>query len=49
MHTRCVELDIWNGDKEPRITHGHTLTKDMTFRDAVVTINQYAFGEELQY
>ncbi|XP_062381834.1 1-phosphatidylinositol 4,5-bisphosphate phosphodiesterase delta-3-A isoform X2 [Sardina pilchardus] len=41
---RCVELDCWDGDNgEPVIYHGHTLTSKVTFREVVLTINEYAF------
>ncbi|KAL6475201.1 hypothetical protein MHYP_G00162410 [Metynnis hypsauchen] len=41
----CVELDCWNGDKEPLIYHGHTLTSRVSFREVVETIAEYAFKE----
>ncbi|EGR28562.1 phosphatidylinositol-specific phospholipase x domain protein [Ichthyophthirius multifiliis] len=41
---RCVEIDIWDGDKgEPIVTHGHTLTTKIPFKTVLETINQYAF------
>ncbi|XP_076856295.1 1-phosphatidylinositol 4,5-bisphosphate phosphodiesterase delta-3-A [Brachyhypopomus gauderio] len=40
---RCVELDCWDGDKEPVICHGHTLTSKVPFREVVETIAEYAF------
>lgn len=31
---RCVEIDAWDGDdkEEPKVTHGYTLTSNVTFR-----------------
>ncbi|KJE92081.1 phospholipase C delta 4 [Capsaspora owczarzaki ATCC 30864] len=41
---RCVELDCWDGsDGDPIITHGHTLTTKIKFRDVIIAINEYAF------
>ncbi|OQV17417.1 1-phosphatidylinositol 4,5-bisphosphate phosphodiesterase delta-4 [Hypsibius exemplaris] len=41
---RCVELDCWDGDDgEPVITHGHTLTSKILFRDVLTTIRDYGF------
>lgn len=40
---RCVELDCWDGDREPVIYHGHTLTSKVPFRDVVEAIAEYAF------
>jgi phosphatidylinositol phospholipase C delta len=34
--SRSVELDCWDGESgEPIITHGHTLTSKLLFRDVV--------------
>jgi len=40
---RCVELDCWDGNNEPIIYHGRTLTSRILFRDVIHMINQYAF------
>jgi len=41
---RCLELDCWDGPRnEPIITHGHTLTSKISFRDVIETIKKYAF------
>ena len=41
---RCVELDTWDGPAgEPEITHGHTLTTKIPFRDVVEAIASAAF------
>ncbi|KAF2005749.1 PLC-like phosphodiesterase [Amniculicola lignicola CBS 123094] len=42
---RCVEIDCWDGSDGPIVTHGHTLTKSITFRDTIKVIDQYAFCE----
>ncbi|KAJ8371125.1 hypothetical protein SKAU_G00111530 [Synaphobranchus kaupii] len=41
---RCVEVDCWDGqDGEPIVHHGYTLTSKILFKDAIETINKYAF------
>lgn len=40
---RCVELDCWDGQNEPVVYHGHTLTTKIFFRDVVHAIKRYAF------
>ncbi|KAJ3253314.1 1-phosphatidylinositol 4,5-bisphosphate phosphodiesterase delta-4 [Boothiomyces macroporosus] len=40
---RCVELDCWDGLEEPIITHGHTFTSHIKFRDVIQTIKDNAF------
>ncbi|KAG8926409.1 Phospholipase C [Tulasnella sp. 418] len=40
---RSVELDIWDGDQEPVIYHGRTLTTKVSVREVVRAIAKYAF------
>lgn len=41
---RCVEVDCWDGnDGQPTVNHGRTLTTSISFREAISTINKYAF------
>lgn len=40
---RCIELDTWNGDNEPVVTHGHTLVNKISLRDVVIEIQKSAF------
>ncbi|KAJ3269218.1 1-phosphatidylinositol 4,5-bisphosphate phosphodiesterase delta-4 [Terramyces sp. JEL0728] len=40
---RCVELDCWDGEVEPIITHGHTFTSHIKFRAVIQTIKEHAF------
>lgn len=43
---RCLEIDCWDGsDGKPTVTHGRTLTKSITFLDAIKVIDKYAFVE----
>jgi len=43
---RCLEIDCWDGsDGKPIVTHGRTLTKSITFHDAIKVIDKYAFVE----
>ncbi|CAA7263436.1 unnamed protein product [Cyclocybe aegerita] len=40
---RSVELDIYDGDEEPTIYHGKTLTSKVSLRDVCQAISKYAF------
>ncbi|CAG8679844.1 18844_t:CDS:10, partial [Acaulospora morrowiae] len=41
---RCVEIDCWDGpDGDPVVTHGHTWTSKILFRDVISAIRTYAF------
>ncbi|KAI0752611.1 1-phosphatidylinositol-4,5-bisphosphate phosphodiesterase 1 [Daedaleopsis nitida] len=40
---RSVELDIWDGETEPMVYHGRTLTSKVSVRDACAAIMKYAF------
>ncbi|KAL0945759.1 hypothetical protein HGRIS_012048 [Hohenbuehelia grisea] len=41
---RSVELDIFDGDHEPMIFHGKTLTTKVPLRDVCLAIARYAFA-----
>ena len=41
---RCVEIDCWDGpNKEPKVTHGHTLTSSILFSDCLKGIKETSF------
>lgn len=41
---RCVEIDVWDGPfKEPVVTHGHTATTKITFRDVIQALGDFGF------
>ncbi|XP_017462267.1 PREDICTED: 1-phosphatidylinositol 4,5-bisphosphate phosphodiesterase delta-4-like, partial [Rhagoletis zephyria] len=41
---RCVEIDIWHRGNMPVVTHGHTLTSQISLLDVLTTINDFAFA-----
>uniref|UniRef100_A0A8C1U6S6 Phosphoinositide phospholipase C n=1 Tax=Cyprinus carpio TaxID=7962 RepID=A0A8C1U6S6_CYPCA len=43
---RCIELDCWKGrtaDEEPFITHGFTMTSEISFKEVIEAIAESAF------
>ncbi|XP_054907003.1 1-phosphatidylinositol 4,5-bisphosphate phosphodiesterase beta-3 isoform X2 [Poeciliopsis prolifica] len=43
---RCIELDCWKGkppDEEPYITHGFTMTTEISFKEVIEAIAETAF------
>lgn len=40
---RSIEIDIWDGDKGPIVSHGHTFTSSIALADVLETIKKYAF------
>ncbi|KLU84826.1 phosphoinositide-specific phospholipase C [Magnaporthiopsis poae ATCC 64411] len=41
---RCVEVDCWDGnDGWPVVSHGWTMTTNISFREVMSVINKYAF------
>lgn len=44
LGVRCVELDLWDGDEGPVITHGNTATSKLPLQAAVDTIAHFAFA-----
>ncbi|CAE7579550.1 plcd3a, partial [Symbiodinium microadriaticum] len=40
---RCVELDCWDGDDEPVIFHGNTITTKVLFRDVINAMVEFNF------
>jgi len=41
---RVIELDVWNGKREPKVYHGFTMTKPISFLKCLKCINKYAFA-----
>eukprot|EP00301_Raphidiophrys_heterophryoidea_P004680 c12016_g2_i1.p1 GENE.c12016_g2_i1~~c12016_g2_i1.p1 ORF type:complete len:629 (+),score=171.72 c12016_g2_i1:174-1889(+) len=40
---RVVELDIWNGNTEPKVLHGYTMTKPVGLTKCLRVIRKHAF------
>ena len=40
---RCIEVDTWDGDCEPVVTHGHTLVGTVPFREVLEEVKKSAF------
>lgn len=40
---RCVEIDMWDGDEGPVVTHGHTATSKISLRSVLAAIKEYSF------
>ncbi|XP_045102897.1 inactive phospholipase C-like protein 1 isoform X1 [Portunus trituberculatus] len=40
---RCVKVDVWDGQEEPLVYHGNTLTSKIPFREVIHAIATYSF------
>lgn len=40
---RCVEIDVWDDDDVPVVTHGKTFSSQVSFQSVIETINEHAF------
>ncbi|KAI0560102.1 Phosphatidylinositol-specific phospholipase C X [Gracilaria domingensis] len=47
---RCVEIDMWDGDDDrPVVTHGHTMTSEVSLEDVLNIIREHAFSHGTDY
>ncbi|CAN8071694.1 unnamed protein product [Agarophyton chilense] len=47
---RCVEIDMWDGDDDkPVVTHGHTMTSEVSLEKVLNTIREHAFSHGTDY
>ena len=37
-------MDCWDGDEEPEIYHGYTLTSHILFKDVIAAVKEHAFA-----
>ncbi|KAK9321431.1 PLC-like phosphodiesterase [Lipomyces orientalis] len=40
---RCIELDCWDGDDGPVVSHGRTFTSEVSFADVISAVHKYGF------
>eukprot|EP00397_Hematodinium_sp_SG-2012_P002515 GEMP01002522.1.p1 GENE.GEMP01002522.1~~GEMP01002522.1.p1 ORF type:complete len:906 (+),score=147.99 GEMP01002522.1:67-2784(+) len=40
---RCIEIDLWDGDKEPIVTHGHTMCGKIAFEEVIRAVKKFGF------
>lgn len=40
---RCIELDFWDGEEEPHITHGYTIVNKLPAKQVIEAIAECAF------
>lgn len=40
---RCIEIDTWDGETEPKVTHGHTFVTNISLREVIFEIKKSAF------